>query len=120
MRGLTILVTGRDPERLRAGLTLAAAHAALGARTRLFAQDEAVEPLAPWARVPHDLDHAEVGLPTLAELIAAALDLGVEILACQSGLALMRLAADALDPRIGVGGTVSLLQTLGEDRLVTV
>jgi predicted peroxiredoxin len=118
-RGLTIIVTSRDPERLRAGLTLAAANAALEGRTRLFVQGEAVEPLAPWARVPNDADHAEAGLPTLAQLIEEALGLGVEIIACQSGLALMRLPADALDSRIGFGGPVSVLQTLGEDRLVT-
>jgi predicted peroxiredoxin len=119
MRGLTLIVTGRDPERLRAALTLAAAHAALEGRTRLFCQGEAVEPLAPWARVPNDADHQAAGLPTLGQLIEEALGLGVEILACQSGLALMRIPADALDPRIASGGPVSLLQTLGEDRLVT-
>jgi predicted peroxiredoxin len=119
-RGLTIVATGRDPERLRAGLTLATANAALGGRTRLFAQGEAVEPLAPGTRVPQDCDHVEAGLPTLAQLLEEAFGLGVEIIACQSGLALMRVAADALDPRIVAGGPVSLLQTLGEDRLVTV
>ena len=115
VRGLTLVVA--RPEGLRAALELAAANAALGGRARIFCQGEAVAALSP-LRDPHDADYAAAGLPTLAVLFEAALGLGVETIACQSGLALMGVRADTLDARIGFGGAVGLLQTLGEDRLV--
>jgi predicted peroxiredoxin len=118
VRGLTVIVTVRDPERLRAGLTLAAANAALEGRTRLFCQGEAVASLSPATPVSGDAEHRGAGLPTLAQLLDEALGLGVAIIACQSGLALMHIPADTLDPRIAFGGPVSVLQTLGEDRLL--
>jgi predicted peroxiredoxin len=115
MRGLTVVTIRADS--FRAALELAAAGAALGGRARVFCQGEAVAALAsPHAR--HDADYAACGLPTLAEIVEEAFGLGVEIIACQSGLVLMGMRADMLDPRIGFGGPVSLLQTLGEDRLV--
>lgn len=116
LRGLTLVVA--EPHRLRVALELAAAQAALGGRVRVFCQGEAVAALAPPMRAAHDADFAAAGLPTLAALFEEALGLGVEVLACQSGLTLMGVEADTLHPRIGYGGLVSLLQTLGEDRLV--
>jgi predicted peroxiredoxin len=116
MRGLTLIVT--RPASFRAALELAAANAALGGRARVFCQGEAVAALSP-LRYPHDADYTAVGLPTLAELFEDALGLGVEIIACQSGLALVGVTADMLDARIISGGPVSILQTLGEDRLAT-
>jgi predicted peroxiredoxin len=118
VRGLTVIVT--RPDALRAGLELAAANAALGGRARLFAQGEAVAALALPMRPSHDPDYAAAGLPTLAELFEEALALGVEAIACQSGLALMGLTAEMLDARVGYGGVVSVLQGLGDDRLVAV
>ena len=116
VRGLTFVAIHSDS--VRAGLELAAANAALGGRARLFCQGEAVAALAA-LRDPHDADFAACGLPTLAQLVDDAVGLGVELIACQSGLLLKGVAADQLDPRIAYGGTVSVLQTLGEDRLVT-
>ena len=115
VRGLT-LVAARSGG-LRTALELAAANAALGGRARVFCQGEAVAALSP-LRDPHDADYSAAGLPTLAELFEEALGLGVEIIACQSGLALMGVRADTLDARIGFGGPVGLLQTLEDDRLV--
>ncbi|MDB5736789.1 MAG: hypothetical protein JWO65_457 [Sphingomonas bacterium] len=117
MRGLTLIVT--KPASFRAALELAAANAALGGRARVFLQGEAVGALAPLID-QHDARYAACGMPTLAELFAAALDLTVEIIACQSGLALMGLTAATLDPRVTFGGPVSVLQTLGDDRLAVV
>ena len=117
MRGLTIILAAPDGERMRAALTLAAANAALGGRARLFCQNETVRLLAD-LRAPEDAVHECAGLPTLARLFDEALGLGVEIIACQSGLHLAGIAADTLDPRIAFGGPMSVMQTLGEDRLV--
>lgn len=116
VRGLTFVAIRASS--VRAGLELAAANAALGGRARVFCQGEAVAALAD-LRDPHDLDYTACGLPTLAQLTDEALGLGVELIACQSGLLLMGMTADRLDPRIASGGTVSVLRTLGEDRLLT-
>jgi predicted peroxiredoxin len=118
VRGLTIVVAEPAPERLRAALTLAMANAALGGQARVFCQGPAVALLAPPMTAPHDVDHVAAGLPTLAEMIEEGFGLGVELIACQSGLHLMGVDASTLDPRISFGGPVSVLQTLGEDRLL--
>jgi predicted peroxiredoxin len=97
MRGLTIVCTRADA--MAPALTLAMAQAALGGRARLFAQGPAVTGL---------------NAPLMAEAIA----LGVELLACQTGLAEAGLDLAALDTRIVAAGPVSVLQSLGEDRLV--
>jgi predicted peroxiredoxin len=74
--------------------------------------------LTPPITAPHDIDHIAAGLPTLAEMIEEGFDLGVALIACQSGLHLMGVDASTLDPRIAFGGPVSLLQALDEDRLL--
>ncbi|MHA6722441.1 peroxiredoxin [Sphingomonas sp. RS2018] len=97
MRGLTVIVAGADRDRFDAALTLVSAQAALGGRARLYCHGPAVKLLAD------------------AALLVTALDLGVEIIACQTALADhgVRLPTGA-----EAGGMVSLLQTLGDDRLV--
>jgi predicted peroxiredoxin len=98
LRGLTIVVATADPARWRAALTLASAQAALGGRTRIYCHDAAVTLLLP------------------SELLDTAIELGVIVIACQTGLAMH----DRPLPGFAVaGGLVSLLADLGEDRLVT-
>ncbi len=106
---LLLVATTDDAERLRGGLTLACAEAALGGAVRLFLQLDAVALLRPPIAAPRDAAHMAQGLPTLAALLDDALELGVAVIACQSGLALAGLAADALDPRIAAGGPVGVL-----------
>jgi predicted peroxiredoxin len=120
VRGLTVVLVEASSERFRAALTLAAAQAALGGSARLFCQGEAVALLRPPIRAAADERHEEAGLPALAGLFEEALGLGVELIACQSGFALTGTDAEALDPRIEAGGPVSVMQTLGDDRLLLI
>ncbi len=99
MRGLTVVLGGAEASRLDAALTLVNAVAALGGRARLYLHDAAVT------------------VETAGPLAEAAIDLGVEIIACQS--ALDRYAA-ALPAGATGGGMVGLLGSLGEDRLLFV
>lgn len=100
---------------------LAMAQAALGGRTRIFLQLDAVRLLDPLAAAPRDRDHAAHGLPSLSALIGEALDAGVALVACQSGMALAGIDAAHLDPRIETGGPVSFLQSVEPDeRLLSV
>lgn len=121
MSGLVIIIASADPERLRTGLVMAAAHAALDGSARLFLQGEAVGLL----KLPiHDPDadrQTAAGLPTLDELVDEAFDLGATIGACQSSLALLGHTATDYDPAIEWGGMVGLLARLAPtDRLVVV
>lgn len=101
-RGLTIVIAGADPDRLRSALGIATAEAALGGRVRLFFDADSV----PLLRV----------LPSpLEPLLEAAIDLGAQISVCQTGLAEQGIT---LDPRFDAGGLVSLMADLDEDRLL--
>lgn len=120
-RPLLLVATTGDAERLRGGVTLAAAEAALGGSVRLFLQLDAVAVLRSPVAGPRDAAHAAAGLPSLAALLDDALALGVTITVCQSGLVLAGLTADALDPRIEIGGPVGVLARLdGAERLVVI
>ncbi len=110
MRGLTIVVAGADPDRFRAALTMACAAAALGRRARVYLHEAAVGLLAGNAPAPG-------GLPDLTDLRAIAAESGVDLIACQTGLALAGLSADT--QRVAAGGLIDLLATLEDDRLVT-
>ncbi len=120
MRGLTILVLSGDGERFRAALTLASAHRALGGPTRVYCHEAAVALLGAGPD-PEAARLAAHGLPDRAALIESAIDLGVTIVACQTGLALAGLAQTDLPKGVETGGIVGILADLGdEDRLVTV
>lgn len=98
VRGLTVILATDDRERFIAAVTLVSAHAALGGPTRLYFNEGA-------ARLLADL-----------EPLVTARELGVRLIVCQSGLADTSLA---VPNGVEAGGMVSLLATLGEDRLVT-
>ena len=120
VRGLTIVVAEASPVRFRTALTMALAQAALGGPVRLFLEAAAVA----LVRVPigagDDTAYAAAGLPTLPQLQAEALDAGVRLILCQSGLALAGTTAADHDPRVEYGGMVSLLVEIADDRLVVV
>ncbi|AGH50776.1 hypothetical protein G432_15290 [Sphingomonas sp. MM-1] len=118
--GLTIVVATADGERFRTALMMALAQTALGGTARLFLQEGAVALLLPDEVAEDAARYAAAGLPARAAIFADALDAGVAITACQSGLALIGATADRFDPRIEWGGMIGLLQSLGQDRLVVI
>ncbi len=118
MRGLTMLVAVGDAERLHAALTYAAAASVTGSAVRVHLHEGAVGLLRPPLAAPGDLARAKAGLPTLDQIFEEALDMGVAITVCQSGLALAGLTIDQLDPRVEAQGPVGMLAALGDDRLV--
>jgi peroxiredoxin family protein len=98
VRGLTVVLVSEDPARFGAAVQLAAASAALGGRVTLYCHDAAVRCLAD------------------ADTLAPARDLGVRVIACQTGLA---QHGATLPDWAEAGGLVSLIAELGDDRLVT-
>lgn len=119
MRGLTIVVVSADRERFRAALTLACANAALGGSTTVYAHERAVSLLVP-ADDPGDAELADAGLPGRRALISTAIESGVRLVACQTGLSLAGVTATDLAEGTETDGLVALLSQIGDDRLVTV
>ena len=120
MRGLTIIVAAAEPSRLHAALSVAAAAAALDRNARLFLHAEAVAMMRAPISSPRDRDYAAAGLPTLSELLGEAAGLGVEIVACQSGLPLAGMTATELPAGVRTGGLVELLSSSEDDQLLFV
>lgn len=118
MRGLTIIVASADPARLHAALSLAAAQAALERPARIFLQADAVTLLREPITAPDDARYAAAGVPTLGQLLGEATALGVEVIACQSGLALAGMTAEDLPKGIETGGLVGVLSRSGDDQLM--
>lgn len=109
---LAIIVATGDAERMRAALMLARCEIALVGTASLFAQGRAVGLLAATQDRPDDAVWIAAGEPALADLLCEALDDGVAIFACQSGLALAALSAQQLDVRVSVGGMIGFLAEL--------
>lgn len=115
MRGMTIVVAAADPDRFRTALTMALSQNALGGRARIFLQERAVALLSPRP----DSDRGTDGsVPDISDMLADALTAGVEIIGCQTGLALIGNTASDFDARIEWGGMIHLLQSLADDRLI--
>ncbi len=119
MRGLTIILTGDDAEKLYSALLIAAAIAAAGANSRIFCEGLSAALLLDDKSARHDSERRANGLPTLAELREEAHALGVRLIACQGGMALAGLRIGQLGPAVEAGGLTSLMTRLGDDRLVT-
>ena len=115
MRALNIIVNTPDAERLRGALVLGSAQAALGGGVTLFLQLDAVALLKFPVAAPHDAAHRAAGLPDLATLLDDACALGVNLIACQSGMALCGMTAADLPAGVDIGGPVSFLQRTGDE-----
>jgi predicted peroxiredoxin len=117
---LAIILVARDPARLRAALTFGRAEIALGGAASIFLQGEAAALLRPPVSEPRDAAWADAGEPALADLLDAALDDGVRLSLCQSGLAMAGVDAGDLDRRIEISGPIAFLGQAGPDvRLLT-
>jgi predicted peroxiredoxin len=116
LAGLTIVVAGNDPERFHAALAIAAANAALGARSRIYLHAAAAVLADRACPAMHGIQAD--GVPTLGELLDEALAIGVEIIVCQSGLAAAGISAETVTNGIATGGLIELLSTLAGDQLL--
>jgi predicted peroxiredoxin len=118
MRGVTVILAEPAPARLRAALSLASTVAAVGGRARIFLHEDAVRLLDSPLRSAADGRHAATGLPTLAQLFEEALAMPVEIILCQSGLAMAGMDVGQIDHRLTTGGLIGVVAAAGDDRLV--
>ena len=120
MRGLTIIVATGDAGKFRAALTLAISQAALGGTARVYCHEASVALLA--RETTPDTDSAKLeaaGLPDRPALVVIALESGVDLIACQTGLTLTGLTLPGLIDGVEAGGLMGIMATLGDDRLVS-
>ncbi|MBY0519498.1 MAG: DsrE/DsrF/DrsH-like family protein [Sphingomonas sp.] len=118
---LAIMLVTEDSVRARAALSVALAHVALGGRVRIYAHERAVALFAQAPRLDDETETlAAAGLPDRLAMLAMAIESGVELIACQTGLAIAGLSIGELVLGTEPGGLVALLATLGDDRLVSV
>lgn len=117
---LALIVADLGHVRLHAGLSLAATAAAAGRTVRIFCHAEGVALVQPGRVWPGDAAYHAAGLPTVADLLETALDLGVAVVVCQSGLALMNLSAADLPAQIEGGGLLGFLERAKGSHLVLV
>ncbi len=97
---LAIIVSAAGP-RLTTALTLAASAAALGRRVAIL------------------FDGSSVAALTVADpLLGTAIDLGVAVTACQTGLADAGLTAGALPAGVVTGGMVGFLASVGDAQIL--
>lgn len=117
-RGLAVVFGEASHARLHAGLTLACAAAALGRPVRLFFHGEAAAALAPERHWAGDVTYAKSGLPSVADLVDSALDLGAAVMVCQTGLQLCGLTAAGLNEGVETGGMVAFVADARDDQIV--
>ena len=119
MSSLNIIVAVAEGRRLYAALEAGMAMAALGRPVRIFLQGEAAALLRDPVPFAGDEARRAAGQPDLAWIVEEAIAMEIALFVCQSGMALVGMAATELVPHVRAGGLVSFLADIGaEDRLV--
>ncbi len=97
---------------------LATTAASLGRAVAVFATDAGVAALlgegAAGQEAAEEARRCSLGVATCAELRAAAAELGVRMIACETALRLAGIAAERLAPGVEVAGMATLLAQAGE------
>ena len=119
MQSLNIIVAVAEGRRLYAALEAGMAAAALGRRVRIFLQGEAAALLRDPVSFAGDEARKAAGQPDLAWLVEEAVAMDIALFVCQSGMALVGMAATELVPHVRAAGLVSFMAEVGvEDRLI--
>ena len=119
---LGILLLSGDYDRAHYAFMLATAAAAIGRPVTLFATNAGCHALArdwsPLAGARQDAKNQAAGVAGLDDLRAAAIDLAITLMACDSGLRIAGLPANALLPTVQVVGIPTFLAA-SKGQLVT-
>lgn len=119
MQSLNIIVAVAEGRRFYAALEAGMAAAALGRPVRIFLQGEAAALLRNPVSFAGDDARRAVGQPDLAWLVGEAIAMKVGLFVCQSGMALVGIAATELVLQVRAAGLVSFLAEVGaDDRLI--
>jgi peroxiredoxin family protein len=116
---LGILLISGGAERAHYAFVLAAGAAALGRPVVVFATNEGTRALcADVARL--DAPPRPAGVAGLAELRAASVELGVRLIACETGLLVEGIAAPALLEGVEVAGVATFLDAVGAGQMLSI
>jgi peroxiredoxin family protein len=121
-RTLGILLISGGHERAHYALMVATAAAAIGRDVTLFATNAGCGALlagAPLQADPREAVLATAGVATLAELLEAALALGIRRIACEAGLRAEGLHEAPLAQGVEVAGLVTFLAAVGQGQMLT-
>ena len=117
-RPLGILLISGGAERAHYAFVLAAGAAALGRPVVVFATNEGTRALcADIARL--DDVPRPAGVAGLAELRAASVELGVRLIACETGMLMAGIAPSALLDGVEVAGVATFLAAVGDGQMLT-
>ncbi len=120
---LGILLLAGTHERAHYAFVLATGAAALGRAVVLFATNDGCHALcADWsglADAARDAGIQSRGVAGLAELRAAARELGVRLIACEAGLAAADIAPAALLHDVEIAGVATFFAAIGAGQVLT-
>lgn len=120
---LGILLISGGHERAHYAFMMAVGAAAIGRAVVVFATNDGCRALAAdWqamADAGRDADVTAAGVAGLEELREAAAALGVQLMACDSGLRMARMDAGALLPGTTVSGIPAFLSAVSQGSIVT-
>ncbi|MGA9867795.1 MAG: DsrE/DsrF/DrsH-like family protein [Acetobacteraceae bacterium] len=119
MAPLGILLISGGAERAHYAFVIAAGAAALGRDVVVFATNEGTRALC--ADIAHlDAQDRPAGVASLAELRAASVDLGVRMIACETGLLMAGIAASALLDGAEIAGVATFLAAVGDGQMLSI
>lgn len=108
-RGLNLMFLDDTHARVHGGLSLACAAAALERSVRLFFQGEAVAAASTSRCYADDMALREAGIPTIGDLFRELAELGVPMIACETGMHRCGVTVDTLRTGVETGGLVAFL-----------
>lgn len=118
---LGLMLLSAEHERAQYALVLATGAAAIGRPVLLFASQSGCHLFRadrPLEALPREALLAGRGVAGIGVLLAAAVELGIPLMACEAGLKAEGIAPAALMPGVEVTGVVSFLAALGAGQMV--
>jgi predicted peroxiredoxin len=120
LQPLTLVIAEPRDERVWAALSLAATAAAQGRKVAIFLSGPAAEIGLRSHHAPGDSKRSAYCVATVAELFNSCIELGVRIIACQTGLHLIEQSAHDLHIAVEAGGMMSALAANADAQIIVV
>ena len=117
---LGVLLISGGHERAHYAFMLAAGAAAIGREVVIFATNDGCHGLTNAASdAPREAEIEATGVPGIAILRAASAELGVRLIACESGLRMAGMDRSVLSAGVEVAGITSFLVAVGQGQIIT-
>ena len=121
---LGVLLLSQAHDRAHYAFVVASGAAALGRPVTLFVTNGGCHALfSDWSSLTdaaRDKQVREAGVAGLEALREACVEMGVRLIACESGLRAEGLDASRLIPKVEVSGVVTFLAAVGAGQIVTI